>query len=84
MHDLHLADKILKTAIEAGNKNNITKINSIKIDLGKIIEHGERVTPEGLKINFDMLSKGTIANGAELIINSVEGELWKLKEINGD
>jgi len=84
MHDLHLADQILKIVLEYAQKNGLKKINSIKIELGDIVEHGERITPENLRFNFNLLSKDTPAQGAELLITPVKGELWRLVEIEGN
>jgi len=83
MHDLHLADQILKISLEYAQKNGLKKITSIKIELGDIVEHGERITPENLRFNFNLLSKNTLAQGAELLIVPVKGELWRLVEIKG-
>lgn len=84
MHDLHLADQILKIALEYAQKNALKKINSIKIELGDIVEHGERILPENLRFNFKMLAKNTPAQEAELIIKPIQGEIWRLIEIEGD
>ncbi len=84
MHDLHLANQILRIALEYAQKNGLKKINSIKIELGDIVEHGERITPENLRFNFNLLSKDTPAQGAELLIIPVKGELWRLVEIEGE
>lgn len=84
MHDLHLADQILKTVLGVAQKNNLKKINSISVELGDFIEHGEKITPENLKYNFSLLSKNTIANDAKLIIFPATGQEWKLKEVEGD
>jgi len=83
MHDLHLANQILKIALEYARKNKLSKINSITIELGNIVEHGERILPENLIFNFKLLAKDTIAKDAKLKIIPIEGEIWRLKEIEG-
>ncbi len=84
MHDLHVADKILKLVLGEGRKNNLKIISKIKIELGEIIEHGQRITPENLKSNMEMLTKGSRAEGVEIIIRSIKGGSFKLKEIEGE
>jgi len=37
-----------------------------------------------LRFNFNLLSKDTPAQGAELLIIPVKGELWRLVEIEGE
>lgn len=83
MHDLHLADKILKTTLDFAKKNNLQKVDIVEIDLGNFVEHGERVLPENLIFNFQLLAKNTIAEKAKLKINSVKGDSWELKSIEG-
>lgn len=84
MHDLHIANKITNLAIEYGQKNNLKKITKINIELGTIVEHGEEINPDNLKFNINLLTKNTIAEGAEVFIGKIKGESWNLKEIDGE
>jgi len=81
MHDFHLADQILKTVLEYAEKNGFKKIKKIELELGSILEHGEYILPENLIFNFNLLSKNTIAENAELNIKKTAGENWKLISI---
>ena len=83
MHDLHLADQILKTVLEYAEKNGFKKIKKIELELGSILEHGEYILPENLVFNFNLLSKSTIAESAELKIKKINGDNWKLVFIEG-
>ncbi|MEK9129950.1 MAG: hydrogenase/urease maturation nickel metallochaperone HypA [Patescibacteria group bacterium] len=84
MHDFHLADKILKLVLEEAQKNNFKKVLKIKIGLGKIIEHGEQISPENLEYNLKLLSKGTIAEKCAIKIDSFKGGLFVLDKIVGE
>ena len=84
MHDLHVANKILKLALEEAKKNNLKSITKIKVELGEIVEHGQRISPANLKFNIKMLAKGSMAEKAEVIIRSMEGNSFVLKEIYGN
>ncbi|KYC45658.1 MAG: putative hydrogenase nickel incorporation protein HypA [Candidatus Methanofastidiosum methylothiophilum] len=64
MHELSLADGMLKTVLEAAKKENAKKIKSIKLEMGEIL----LVNTEQLTFCFDVISKGTIAEGAKLEI----------------
>lgn len=85
MHDLHLADKILKQVLEFARANNFKKIKKVWIELGPIVEHGAEIEPENLKFNLAMLSQGTLAGRAEFRIKKFNklGE-YKIKEIEGE
>ena len=64
MHELSLADGMLKTILEAAQKENAKKIKSIKLEMGEIL----LVNAEQLTFCFDIISKGTIAEGAKVDI----------------
>lgn len=83
VHDLHLAQQILKTVLEYAEKNNLKSIKKIELELGSIVEHGEYISPENLIYNFKLVSKNTIAETAELKIKQIKGDEWKLVSIEG-
>ena len=84
MHDIHAANQMLKTALEYAQKNKLNKISLIKIELGKIVEHDELITPDNLKYNIELISKNTIAEGCEIIVNQRDNNELKLVEIEGE
>ena len=83
MHDLHAADKILKIVLQEAKKNKLKKISKIKIELGEIVEHGQRIMPENLRFNIKMLAKGSPAENAEIEIKGIKGRQFVVKEIEG-
>lgn len=82
MHDLHLAQQILKTVLEYAQKNGFKNVKKVEIELGSILEHGEYILPENLIFNFNLLCKNTIAESAELEIKKIAGDSWKLVSIS--
>ncbi|MBT5503466.1 hypothetical protein HN858_01055 [Candidatus Falkowbacteria bacterium] len=84
MHDLHVADKIHKLVLEQAKKNNLKQVKKILIDLGSVIEHGADISSENLEFNLQMLSRNTVAEGAKVKINKVDGSSWELISIAGD
>ncbi|MFH1129504.1 MAG: hypothetical protein V1686_02095 [Patescibacteria group bacterium] len=99
MHDMHLAQQIIKIVLEYAEKNNFKNIKKIELELGSILDlpatpehahacdggrgHDEIISPENLIFNFNLLSKNTIAQSAEINIKSVTGDSWKLISIEG-
>lgn len=84
MHDFYLAKEILETVIKQAKKNNLKIISKIIIDLGKFVEHNEKILPKNLKQNFQLLAKNTIAEKAKLEINQInQPNVWQLEEIEG-
>jgi Zn finger protein HypA/HybF involved in hydrogenase expression len=79
MHDFHLANEIVKIAKEEARKNGLSKIKSIQVELGDIIEHGESILPENLEYNINLLMPDIKAQ-----VRRIKGKTWKLKEIEGE
>lgn len=74
MHDLHLANQIVKIATKHANGK---KIKSIAIELGDILEHGENITPENLKYNINL-----ILPKIKVKIRKINGSYWRIREIS--
>ena len=83
MHDLHVANKVSKMVLEEAGKNKLKIVKKIVIDLGSIVEHGANISKENLEFNLNLLNKGTIAEKAEVVINEVSGDDWRLVSIAG-
>ncbi|MCX6745595.1 MAG: hydrogenase/urease maturation nickel metallochaperone HypA [Candidatus Parcubacteria bacterium] len=84
MHDLHLANQILKVILDYAQKNKLKKVKGAVIELGQITEHGSEIAPENLEFNLKMLAKETLANGIDVKINKIKSNDWVLKEIEGE
>jgi len=85
MHDLHLADKILKQILDFAAQKNLKRITGAKIKVGDILEHNEFINPENLAFNLAMLSKSTPADSANFHIEKInrQGE-YIIEEIEGE
>lgn len=77
MHDFHLADQIVKISRAYAQKNNLSKINKIVIELGEIIEHQENIKPANLRYNINLLMP------CQVEIKKISGHQWKLVSIEG-
>jgi len=84
MHDLHLANQILKLILDYAQKNKLKRVIKAVIELGIISEHGSEITPENLEFNLKLLAKDTLASGLAVQINKIKGDKWVLKEIVGE
>ena len=78
MHDFHLSNQIIKIAKEYAEKNNLSQITKIVIELGEIIEHGESISPENLRYNINLLMP------CQVKIKRIKGDKWKLVSIEGE
>ncbi len=66
MHELALVQGLLNTVIEQAELHNIKKIEKIKIILGEMTA----ALPEALQFSFEVLSRDTPAQGADLEIEN--------------
>ena len=67
MHELAITESILRIAQDQAEKYNARKVLNIKIKMGEF----SGVVPALIQDYFNMTSKGTIVENAELIIEHV-------------
>lgn len=67
MHELAITQGILDIAVSEAEKRSVSKVLSIKIKLGEF----SGVVPQLIQEYFDIASRGTVAERAELIIEKV-------------
>lgn len=71
MHELSMADAIVKTILDAAEKNQAEEILEVTIEVGKLT----MLNPEQLKFLLDVLAENTLLEGAEIIIDEVPVEI---------
>ncbi len=67
MHEVSLMEQTLEIALENARQQGANKINRLKMRIGEM----SGVVPEALEFAFDVVTQGTIAQGAILEIESV-------------
>ena len=67
MHEMAIAEGILNIAFDYADRNQASKITKITLKIGEM----SGIELEALNMSFDVLIKGTIAEGAELIVNRI-------------
>lgn len=67
MHELPVTQSILNISLEEAKKNNAKRINSINIKIGKLTG----LVPESINYYFAIISKDTIANEANIVIEKL-------------
>lgn len=84
MHDLLAAQDIVKAAILEAKKKNLKKITKLVIEIGEVIDHGEAISQENLEFNINVVSLGTIAKDAQVVIRKINEPRVRLIEIEGE
>ena len=67
MHEVSVADSLLKIAVDECRRSGYGRINNVRVSIGK----ASGVMPEALLFAFDALKADTIACGATLTIEEV-------------
>jgi hydrogenase nickel incorporation protein HypA/HybF len=72
MHEFSAACSIVDTALQAARSNNVTKVSAVNIEVGEFTF----LVPEQLTFNFEIASRDSVLEGAELRIKTVKGRLF--------
>lgn len=91
MHDFLLAKEIVDEVLKITQEKKLTKVSSVKIEIGQISlahdgheEHVEDVSEENLRFGIEGISKNTILKNTKFEIEKVEGEHWRIVEMEGE
>lgn len=77
MHELSMADAIVKTAVDVAEKNDAQKITEVTIEIGKLT----LLNPEQLTFMIEVLSENTLLEGAKIVMDEIPIEI-KCKSCN--
>lgn len=62
MHELSITEHLLEDCIRRAKENNASRIRSIHLCIGQL----RGIVPDCIQVYLDMLSEGTIAQGAQI------------------
>ncbi len=72
MHEVSLMQEALSAALESTRASGGTQIHRLWLRVGTV----SGVVPDALRFAFDVVTRGTIAEGAGLEIEEVEATCW--------
>lgn len=72
MHELSLCESLLGIIKDHARTHNFTRVRSVRIEIGAL----SCAEPEALRFGFDVVVKGSVAEGAVLEIDRPPGEAW--------
>jgi len=71
MHELSMADAIVKTVLDVAEKNQAIEILEVTIEVGKLT----MLNPEQLRFLLEVLTEDTLMKDAEIIIEEIPVEI---------
>jgi len=80
MHEYSIAESLLKAMLKKAEEHNLTKVTGAKVKVGIL----KMVTEDALQGAFDIVAKGTNAEGAKLDIQITPSDELTLLEIEGE
>ncbi len=72
MHELALSESVLQIVLEHAKICNIRRVKTVRLEIGTL----SCVDSEALRFCFDVVTRGTPADGATLDIVTQAGEAW--------
>jgi hydrogenase nickel incorporation protein HypA/HybF len=70
MHEYSVTMGLIKMVVEEGKKAGASSIKEIRLVIGDL----STIIDDSVQMYFDILSKGTIAEGAKLIFKRIQAE----------
>ncbi len=70
MHELSIAVQLVEQVLAAAAENDAARVTVVRLDVGAM----QLVVPEAMQTAFAASVQGTVAEGAELLINEVEAK----------
>jgi hydrogenase nickel incorporation protein HypA/HybF len=74
MHEMSLCHGIVELIEEAARRNGFARVRAVWLEIGKLAT----VEPEALRFCFDVVTRGSCAEGARLEIIDTPGQAWCL------
>ncbi|WP_372394882.1 hydrogenase maturation nickel metallochaperone HypA [Azospirillum sp. HJ39] len=72
MHEMALCESLLQAMEEAGRANDFRRVRRVRLEIGGFAG----VEIEALRFGFDVVTRGSLADGAELVVLEVPGRGW--------
>ncbi len=74
MHEMSLCEGILQVMEEQARVQNFMRVNTVWLEIGQLAG----VEIEALRFGFDVVTRGSLADGATLEIIETPGQAWCL------
>jgi hydrogenase nickel incorporation protein HypA/HybF len=74
MHEMALAESMLGIVEATARTNAATRVTNVRLELGAL----SHVAVDALRFCFDAVTRGSLADGATLTIDTTPGEAWCL------
>ncbi|HUO54449.1 MAG TPA: hydrogenase maturation nickel metallochaperone HypA [Rhodoblastus sp.] len=74
MHEMSLTESVVEILCEEANRQGFSRVKRVWLEIGAL----SGVEPEAMEFCFDVVTRGTLAEGAQLEIIRTPGQGWCL------
>jgi hydrogenase nickel incorporation protein HypA/HybF len=74
MHEMSLCESIMGIIEDEAKRQGFTRVKRVRLEIGAL----SGAEPEAMRFGFDAVTRGTLAEGAELEILPLPGTAWCL------
>jgi len=75
MHEMALAESVRQIVEDTARQHGAQSVRAVCLAIGRL----SHVEPEALRFAFDVVTRDSIAQGARLEIDAVDGAAWCMK-----
>jgi len=72
MHEMALCESLLDSLRDAARVHGFARVTRVRLAVGRFAG----VEPEALRFGFDVVMRGSLADGAELVVLDEPGTAW--------
>ena len=72
MHEMSIAESVLGIVEDTARQEGFGRVKEVRLEMGRLAA----VEVEALRFCFDVVVRGSLAEGAELAIDEVPGTAW--------
>lgn len=75
MHEMSLAEGVMSLVEDAARIHGFNKVRTVRVEIGRLAA----VETDALRFAFDVVTRGSVAEGAALDIINVPGAAWCMR-----
>ncbi|MDI4657403.1 hydrogenase maturation nickel metallochaperone HypA [Xanthobacter autotrophicus] len=72
MHEMAVCESLLSAMEEAAKAQNFSRVTRVRLAIGRFAG----IEVEALRFGFDVVMRGSLAEGAELVVLEEDGSAW--------
>jgi hydrogenase nickel incorporation protein HypA/HybF len=72
MHEMALAESVLRIVEATARRHGAVRVKAVRLEIGQL----SHVEPDALRFSFDVVTRQSLVQGAQLEVEAVPGTAW--------